>query len=159
MNSLLLLLVLALVWAGITGSFSGLNLLFGGAVGGLAMLVLRSSIKERGTLRKAIKILSLAGLFLFELMMSALRVAVIVLRPDMRSALEPAIVAVPLTVTTDAEITLLANLITLTPGTLSIDVADDRSVLYVHALSMKSDAALIEGIKSGFEARIREIFK
>ena len=40
----------------------------------------------------------------------------------------------PLRVDRDFEITLLANLITLTPGTLSVDVSDDRKTLFVHAI-------------------------
>ena len=59
-----------------------------------------------------------------------------VLTPDLRGSLRPAIVAFPLTVKSDAEITLLANLITLTPGTLSVDVSEDRAVLYVHVLTL-----------------------
>lgn len=159
MNGIFLGVVLALIWAGITGNFSGLNLLFGGVIGGGAILLLRYSLQQRGTLGRAGKAISLCLFFLVDLMMSALRVALIVLRPDIRSAIRPAIIAVPLTVKSDAEITLLANMITLTPGTLSIDVAEDRSVLFVHALSMKSEAELIDGIKNGFEARIGEIFK
>ncbi|MEO8683865.1 MAG: Na+/H+ antiporter subunit E, partial [Devosia sp.] len=53
---------------------------------------------------------------------------------------------------------LLANLITLTPGTLSIDVSDDRSVLYVHALMLGDRAALLASIASGFERRIKAVF-
>lgn len=159
MNSLFLAAVLALVWAGITGNFSGSNLLFGLAIGGLAALILRTSLRGRSTLRKAGQVVSLGCLFLFELVVSALRVSALVLRPDMKAALRPAIVAVPLSVRSDAEITLLASLITLTPGTLSVDVAEDRSVLYVHVLSLGNEAELIGGIKSGFERRIGEIFR
>lgn len=158
MNSALLVIVLALGWAGITGNFSGLNLLFGGLVGGVAILILRYSIHQRGSLRKAGKVVSLLGLFLYELLASAVKVAFVVLHPDLKSALKPAIVAVPLTVKSDAEITLLANMITLTPGTLTVDVAADRSVLYVHTLTLESDAALIADVANGFEARIREVF-
>lgn len=159
MNSAFLVIVLALGWAGITGNFSGLNLLFGGLVGGVAILILRYSIHQQGALRKAGKILSLAGLFFYELMVSAIKVAIMVVRPNLKSALRPAIVAVPLTVKSDAEISLLANMITLTPGTLTVDVAEDRSVLYVHALAMNSDTALISDIANGFEARIKEVFE
>ncbi|KQN72216.1 Na+/H+ antiporter subunit E [Devosia sp. Leaf64] len=159
MNSAFLVVILALIWAGISGNFSGLNLLFGGVIGSVAIFVLRSSVRDRGSIRKARQLFGLALLFLVELLMSAIRVAAIVLRPDVKSAIRPAVVAVPLTVTSDAEITLLANMITLTPGTLSIDVAEDRSVLYVHVLSMTSEAAVIADIKTGFEARIAEIFK
>ncbi|MBO9588243.1 Na+/H+ antiporter subunit E [Devosia sp.] len=159
MSGAFLVVILALGWAGITGNFSGLNLLFGGLVGGGALLILRYSIRQQGALGRAGKVLSLIALFLYELMVSAINVALIVLRPDLKSALKPAIVAVPLTVKSDAEITLLANMITLTPGTLSVDVAEDRSVLYVHVLTMESDTALIAGIANGFEARIKEVFQ
>jgi len=158
MSSAFLVVILALGWAGITGNFSGLNLVFGGLVGGAAILLLRYSIHQQGALRRAGKILSLIGLFLYELMASAVRVALVVVHPDLRSVLKPAIVAVPLTVKSDAEITLLANMITLTPGTLSIDVAKDRSVVYVHALTMDSDEELIAGIANGFEKKIKEVF-
>lgn len=159
MSGAFLVVILALGWAGITGSFSGLNLLFGGLVGGCALLILRYSIRQQGALGRARKVLSLVALFLYELMVSAINVARIVIRPDLKSALKPAIVAVPLTVKSDAEITLLANMITLTPGTLTVDVAEDRSVLYVHVLTMESDTALIAGIANGFEARIKEVFQ
>lgn len=158
MNSAFLVVILALLWAGITGNFSGLNLLFGGLVGGGAIFVLRYAVQGRGALRRARKILSLFGLFLWELMASAVRVAVIVLKPDLKSALRPAIIRVQISVTSDAEITLLANMITLTPGTLSVDVADDRSAIYVHALSLDDADALIADIANGFEKRIKEVF-
>ena len=158
MNSAFLVVILALIWAGITGSFSGLNLLFGGMIGGLAILLLRASVRDRGMLRRARQVLALSLVFLVELIVSAVRVAGLVLRPDIEGAIRPAIVAVPLSLKSDAEITLLANMITLTPGTLSIDVAEDRSVLYVHVLSMKDETQLIQGIKTGFERRIGEIF-
>lgn len=159
MNGAFLVVVLALGWGGITGNFSGLNLLFGGLVGGGALLILRYSIHQQGALDKAGKILALIALFLYELMVSAIKVATIVLHPDLKSVLKPAIVAVPLTVKSDAEITLLANMITLTPGTLSVDVAEDHSVLYVHALTMENHSALIAGIANGFEKRIKEVFE
>jgi len=53
---------------------------------------------------------------------------------------------------------LLANLITLTPGTLSVDVSQDRSLLYVHTLTLSTREALIADIAGGFEAKVREVF-
>jgi multicomponent Na+:H+ antiporter subunit E len=154
-----LVVTLALIWAGATGSFSGLNLLFGALVGGVAVLVLRSSLAGPSTLRKARRILSLLALFLYELNVSAIRVALVVMRPDIKAALRPAIIAVPLKVRSDAEITLLANMITLTPGTLSIDVSADRSVLYVHTLNLGTREAMIADIANGFEKKIQEVFE
>lgn len=159
MNTVFLVVILALVWAGISGSFSGLNLLLGGVVGGVAVLVLREAFASPRALRRIRRIISLAALFLYELVVSAVRVAIVVVRPDLSNAVRPAIIAVPLTVKSDAEITLLANMITLTPGTLSVDVAADKSVLYVHALDMADKDAMIADIANGFEKKIQEVFE
>lgn len=159
MNAAFLVVILALVWAGISGSFSGLNLVLGAIVGGVAVLVLREAFARPSAMRRIRRIISLAFLFLYELFVSAVRVALVVLRPDLSNAVRPAIIAVPLTVQSDAEITLLANMITLTPGTLSVDVAADKSVLYVHALHMAGKNAMIADIANGFEKKIREVFE
>ena len=158
MNRAMLTIVLTLLWAAITGSFSGPNLLLGLALAVAALFLLREFVGPMHGLRRLWSIAVLTGLFVYELLLSAVRVAVVVLTPNLRNRLRPAIVAVPLTVKSDAEITLLANLITLTPGTLSIDVSDDRSVLYVHVLMLEDRAALLAGIASGFEARIKAVF-
>jgi multicomponent Na+:H+ antiporter subunit E len=69
----------------------------------------------------------------------------------------PGIVAVPLDLETDLQITLLATCITLTPGTLSLHVSEDRRTLYVHAMYIDDPDQLVREIKQGFEQRIREI--
>lgn len=101
--------------------------------------------------------LSLLLLFLRELIASALKVAWLVLQPRMR--ISPAIIAHPLTLTTDAQITLLANMITLTPGTLSVDVSADRKTLYVHVIDLASKDALIADISAGFERKVLEVMR
>jgi multicomponent Na+:H+ antiporter subunit E len=159
MSTAFLVVILALIWAGISGNFTGLNLLFGGLIGAVAVLILRDALSGPRSSRRVRRILSLAILFLYELMVSAVRVAMVVMRPDMSKAVRPAIVAVPLSVKSDAEITLLANLITLTPGTLSVDVSADKSVLYVHALCMDDRDAMIADIANGFEKKVREVFE
>ena len=158
MNFALLTIVLTLLWAVMTANFSGANLLLGVVLAFFALLLLRRAVGSPSELRRIWPILLLARLFVYELLASALRVARLVLTPDVNERLRPAIVAVPLTVKSDIEITLLANLITLTPGTLSIDVSDDRSVLYVHALMLDDRAALLSDIASGFEAHIKAVF-
>jgi len=103
------------------------------------------------------KWLSLFVLFARELVLSALKVAWIVVQP--RLPIRPAIVAYPLTVTSDAQITLLANMITLTPGTLSLDVSADRRTLFIHALDAPSRDALIGDIAGGFETKLLEVLR
>ena len=158
MNPLMTVIVLALVWAAISGAFSGLNLLLGAAIAAVAVLMLRGSLAQGRSLRRLRSVISLALMFLYQLVASAVRVAIVVLTPDMKSVLRPAIIAFPLSVRSDAEITLLANLITLTPGTLSVDVSEDRSLLYVHTLTLDTREALIAEIASGFEAKVREVY-
>ena len=69
----------------------------------------------------------------------------------------PGIVMVPLDVKSDIGITVLANMISLTPGTLSLDVSNDKKVLFVHAMYIKDKEKFIRSIKDGFERRIMEV--
>ena len=154
-----LIVGLALVWAAMTGSFNGLNLLLGTGIGAATALLLRNGFRQPMQAGRLRRITLLALVFLWELVVSAVRVAAIVLTPNLRATLRPAIVAFPLTVKSDAEIALLANLITLTPGTLSVDVADDRSALYVHVLHLDSRDKLVADIAGGFERKVREVFQ
>lgn len=158
MNPMMIVIILALLWAAMTGTFSGLNLLLGAGIGAVAVLLLRRNLARGRRLRQVRSVTSLALLFLYELGVSAVRVAIVVLTPDMKAVLRPAIIAFPLSVKSDAEITLLANLITLTPGTLSVDVSEDRSLLYVHTLTLSTREALIADIAAGFEAKVREVY-
>ena len=159
MNLALLTIVLALGWCAATDSFSLPSLLFGAALAGVTLYFIRDRVNGTGFWRRVLSIAALVWLFIKELLLSAIRVGVLVLRPDMDKHLRPEIIEFPLTVKSDAEITLLANLITLTPGTLSVDVSDDRSVLYVHALLVPDRKALIKEIRNGFEAAVARAFR
>jgi multicomponent Na+:H+ antiporter subunit E len=109
-----------------------------------------------------VKVRQALGLFLFtvwELILANLRVAHDVMTPSYY--MRPGIIAIPLDARTDVEITLLANLITLTPGTLSLDVSADRSVLYIHVMYIDDDDldAVRRKIKDGFERRVLEVLR
>jgi multicomponent Na+:H+ antiporter subunit E len=157
-NIPVLTLILAFIWAAITGNFTLLNLLLGAAIGIVALFILRASLAPPRRLRQVRRVASLAALFSYELLMSAVKVAIIVVKPNLRSTLRPGIIAVPLDVKSNAEITLLANLITLTPGTLSIDLSEDRSKLYVHVITLETPEAVIADIKNGFEKKVMEVY-
>lgn len=93
--------------------------------------------------------------FAWELVLANLRVAWLVVHP--RPRMRPAIVALPLDVTSDAAIQLLAVTITLTPGALSLDVSSDRRTLYVHTVDVGDDVdAFVRDTKASFERRIQE---
>ncbi|HEV7276106.1 MAG TPA: Na+/H+ antiporter subunit E [Devosiaceae bacterium] len=159
MSLALMAVLFSLGWAAATGSFTLPNLLFGGAVGVVALYLIRDRVEAPRLSRRLKRIFVLAVVFAYELVMSAVKVAVLVLRPDMRRTLTPGIIAFPLAVKSDAEITILANLVTLTPGTLSVDVSEDRQHLYIHVLDMKDREEVVRGIAEGFEHRVAEVFR
>ena len=99
----------------------------------------------------------LAGFFTWALLLANIRVAVDVLRP--RLAIRPAVLAIPLDVTRDGEILLLSMLINITPGSVTIDLSDDRRTLYVHVMHMTSAEASRREIKDGFERRVKLLFE
>ncbi|MFK0163635.1 Na+/H+ antiporter subunit E [Rhizobium sp. NPDC090279] len=150
-------LLLAIVWVAITGSTSFINLVFGFILAAIALAIVRSSYGGVLYLSRVRRILVLLLVFVCELAKSVWAVAVAVMSP--RMDVKPGIFAFPLTVDRDFEITLLANLITLTPGTLSVDVSDDRKTLYVHALDCSDPEAIRRSIADGFERRIMEAFR
>ena len=153
---LLLNLLLAIVWVALTGEYEAGNFAVGFVLG---YLILRLTQHSRAASRY-VKRLQLGFLFflffLKEMIVSSIRVAITVLSPKMK--MRPAVVAIPLDVTSDAAITLLGNLITLTPGTLTLDVSTDRSTMYVHTMDVGDIEAFRFSIKDGFERRILEVF-
>lgn len=153
---LLLNMLLALAWVALTGQFTPANLAFGFIVGYVMLWIAQRSERPRGYFSKVGKVLRFAGFFLWEMVKANLQVAYHVIAP--RYKMRPGVIAVPLDVRTDMEITLLANLITLTPGTLSLDVSADRRVIYVHSMTMgdRTDEFRRQ-IKEGFEKRVLEV--
>ena len=147
----------AVVWVAVSGSATFLNFLFGFLISALAIGLIREQAQGVSYLGRIGRILSLTVLFFKELALSAWKVAVLVTRPKLD--VKPGIFAFPLTVDRDFEITLLANLITLTPGTLSVDVSEDRKLLYVHAIDCSDVDGTKRDIAEGFERKIMEAFR
>ena len=106
---------------------------------------------------KVIKFLNLIGFFTRETVMSNFRVAYDVLTPGFIT--KPAIVAVPIDITTDAEIISLATAITLTPGTLALEISEDKKTMYVHEMYVPDldPDEVRKNIKNGFEKKILEL--
>ena len=158
MSALFLInVMLTLAWGAVTGSFTFVNLALGFALSTAAMWLIREQFGTSNYFKRSWLIVSLAVLFLKELVLSAVRVARLVLTPSMH--IRPGFIAFPLTTDRPAEITLLANMITLTPGTLSVDVSDDRKTLYVHAIDVPDKDVLVTDIAQGFERKIMETLR
>lgn len=157
MNLFGLNVVLAISWAALIGNFTLANAVIGFAIG-YAALWIASPLYRRSTyFRRVLRIMRLIALFIYELIVSSVRVAWDVITPTHLS--QPGVIAVPLDVTTDEEILLVANLISLTPGTLSLDVSSDRRTLYVHAMFVDDPEALRQELKTGMEQSVIEAMK
>jgi multicomponent Na+:H+ antiporter subunit E len=158
MNTFLWNIFLALIWVAITEQFTGTNLVIGFVLGYLILGFARATVAAGSPyFRKVWKLVSFLAYFLQEMLRANLRVAYDVVTPTYY--MRPAVVQIPLDAKTDLEITLLAMFITLTPGTLSLDVSTDRKVLYIHAMFAADPEALRREIKEGFERRLLELLR
>lgn len=100
-------------------------------------------------LTKLILITKFMLIFIWEIFIANLRVAQDVITP--RSRAKPGVIAIPLDCQTDIEITLLVIVISLTPGTIVLDLSSDKKKLYIHAMFLTNKAKLIAEIKNTFE--------
>ena len=148
-------LLLALAWAALTGSFVPANLLFGFALGYVLLWVGQAWTGHSAYFRRTQRAMAFAGYFLWQLVLANLRVAYEVMTPTHR--MRPGVLAIPLTLRSDEAITLLANLLTLTPGSLTLDVSDDRSTLYVHVMHIDDPEQARRAIQDGYERRVKEV--
>lgn len=150
-------ILLALAWASLNGRFDPNTLAVGFALGYLLLWVSQRAVGSSGYFRTVSQLASFVVFYVWKLILANLRVAYDVLTP--RHHMRPGVVAVPLDARTDTEITMLANLMTLTPGTLSLDVSGDRRVLYLHAMYIDDVEALRREIKEGYERRVLEVLR
>jgi multicomponent Na+:H+ antiporter subunit E len=157
MRLLLWNLTLALVWAAGTGSMTVLNLGFGFAMGFAVLWLARERLGPTTYFQRWRRIVGFGGRLTREIVVANLRVAhdIVTPTPHMR----PGIIAIPLDARSDEEITLLANVISLTPGTLALDISEDRRLLYIHAMFIHDRTQLEAEIKQRFERRLLEILR
>lgn len=150
-------LLLALGWAAISGDFTIVNVLIGFVVGyGLLYLAQRITGRSRYS-AKVHQVIDFMLFYLWQFTLANLRIAIDVLTPRFR--IRPGVIAIPLDARTDLEIVMLANLLTLTPGTLSLDVSTDRRSLYIHALYIDEAEKVRRDIKEGLERRLLQVMR
>ena len=151
-------LILALVWAGLLGGFGTANLVSGFLVGYVLLwIVTRGLPGHANYFRKVPRLISFTGFYLWELLKSNAIIAYDVLTPTHH--MKPGVIAVPLEAKTALEITVLANLLPMTPGTLSLDVSADRGTLFVHAMYIDDPEVLRREIKQNFERRVLALLR
>ncbi|MCE7983011.1 MAG: Na+/H+ antiporter subunit E [Caldilinea sp. CFX5] len=140
-------LLLAFLWAELVPLFGGADYLIGFGVGFLVIALYKGSY-----VRRTYDLLYFLGYVLWQIVLSNLILAKVVLQP--RPMINPGIVAIPLTASSALEIMTLASVITLTPGTLSVDLGQNERgerLLYVHILATGDPATFQTEVKETFE--------
>ena len=153
-NLFLMNLFLAAGFCAVLGQLNVSGFLAGFAIGYLALWITRPLYEPTLYFAKVSNILRLLGYFIWQLIVSNLRVLWDVITPTHIS--KPGIIGVPLDAKSDFEIMLVANLISLTPGTLTLDISADRKILYVHVMFLDDVEAMRLQIKKGIEQRVLE---
>lgn len=156
-NLFLLNIFLAGGFCAILGQVNLSGFVAGFAVGYAALWVTRPLYGQTTYFMRVVKILQLAGYFIWQLLVSNFRVLWDVVTPKHIS--KPGVIAVPLDAESDFEIMMVANLVSLTPGSLSLDVSDDRKRLYVHMMFLDDVEAARREIKQGIEKRVLEAIR
>jgi multicomponent Na+:H+ antiporter subunit E len=146
---------IALLWMFLTISFNASTFVVGFLLGALMLWITKGFFPGRFYLNRVWAVIKLISLFLKELVMANIQVLFLIVQPKM--PIKPAIFALPTVLEKDWEITLLSNLITLTPGTLVIDISPDSKTLYIHALHYDDADEAIDSIKNTFEKAIQEV--
>lgn len=152
---ILLNFILALLWTFLEGSFSAATFVSGYLLGFIIIFVMRRFFTSRLYIYRIFSVIKLTLIFLRELILSNIAVIKVVLKPKLD--MQPGIFALETELKKDWEITLLSNLITLTPGTLVIDVSPDNKILYIHAMDIQDVEEAINSIKQSFEKAIMEV--
>ena len=125
----------------------------------LALLIPQITIHfwpEKTRVRRPLVLIRFIGAVLIDIVVANIAVARLILGPV--SALRPKFVQYPLRLRDDFAIMALANTISLTPGTVSSDISEDRRYLLIHALDVGDEAALVDTIRTRYEQPLMEVF-
>jgi multicomponent Na+:H+ antiporter subunit E len=151
-------IALAVAWAALQGEFSLPQLVMGYVIGYAILDALaRGGVLSSAYRNKVRAVLLLFGFLSRQLVVANVKMAIDVIGPKRR--IRPAIISVPLDVSTDHELLVLSTLINLTPGSIVLDVANDRSTLYVHVMHLTTPEAIRAEIKDGFERRVLNVMR
>lgn len=140
-------LLIAFLWVGLVPLFGLADYLIGFGIGFLAI-----AFYKRPYIRRTYDLLYFLVYTLWQIVLSNLILAKVILQP--RLAINPGIVAVPLTASSGLEIMTLASVISLTPGTISVDLGQNERgerLLYVHILTTSDPATFQTEVKETFE--------
>jgi len=153
----LLTLVLTVVWMLLLNDLSMGGLVLGLVLGVLIPLFTSRFWPEIPKVKSYVGVVEYILIVLWDIVVANIQVSYLILfkRND---ELRPRFIAIPLEIRTPEAISTLAGTITMTPGTVSSDLAADGRTLLVHCLNTEDEAATVAAIKARYESRLLEIF-
>jgi multicomponent Na+:H+ antiporter subunit E len=150
-------LLLSFIWVALTGTLYYSNFLFGFMIGFAILWVMNRTEEDQRYFTRVPKTIYLLFYFIYELIKANIQVAYDVITP--KYFFKPGIVKYPMSARTDLEINLLSTAISLTPGTLILDISEDKKTLYIHVMYLKDKSSFIKQTKNGIEKRLLEILR
>lgn len=129
-------ILLSFIWVAMTGSMDYANFVFGFLAGFFILWILNKKESDQSYFYRIPRIIGFAFYFLYEMLMANIQVAYDVITP--KYFFKPGIVRFPLAAKTDLEINLLSMFISLTPGTILLDVSEDRTHIFIHVMYLDS---------------------
>lgn len=153
----LLSLSLALLWLLLVNRFSAGHVVLGVLLGWLIPFVTSPFWPEQIRIRRPLTLLRFFAVFMLDIVRGSFQVAWLILKGP--AGLRPTFIEVPLALETDLAISLLANTISLTPGTVSARLSADKRTLVVHTIDTADAAALIAEIKQRYETPLKQVFE
>lgn len=150
-------LLLSFIWVALTGSMYYTNFMFGFLLGFVILWIMNRNEADHRYFYKVPRIISFAFYFLYQMIKANIHVAYDVMTP--KYFMRPGIVQYPMNARTDMEINLLAMMISLTPGTLIVDISDDKKNLYIHVMYLQDPETFVNETKTGLERRLLEAIR
>jgi len=150
-------LLLSFIWVALTGSMYYTNFLFGFMIGFAILWIMNRTDEDRRYFYKVPQIISLVFYFVYEMLRANIQVAYDVMTP--KYFMRPGIVKYPMNAKTEMEINLLSTMISLTPGTLILDISEDRKTMYIHVMYLNDPEKFVRDTKKGLERRLLEALR
>jgi multicomponent Na+:H+ antiporter subunit E len=159
MRLFLVNIILALIWAALTTDFKAENIAIGFGISFIILAITSHiwSTEDKSYMYRAALIIKFILFLIWDMLSSNIRVARDVIKPRLNN--KAGVIAVDLDVQSDLEITLLANIVAFTPGTLTLDVSSDRKKLFFHTMYADDIEGQREAIKNRIEKRIAGILE
>lgn len=156
-KNFLMNLLLAGIWIALTGSLFYTNFLFGFMLGFFVLWIMNRNETDQRYFYRVPKIIGFVFYFLYELLKANIQVAFDVITP--KYFFKPGIVKYTMAAKTDYEIQLLSTMISLTPGTLIVDISDDKKTIYIHVMYLTDAETFVRQTQTGLERRLLTILR